>query len=283
MTSAFPPSSLEAFSVAFPETPLTFAHGLADHPLLTLPALVELAARLDPADVEYNHGKLPIGIAPEDVPAPTLSISETIRSIEENGSWMAIKFIEKDPAYRQLLHDVLSELRAIVEPRMGSMMTLEGFVFVSASDAVTPFHFDPEHNILMQIRGEKIFTIFPQDDESIIAPTAHEKFHLGMHHRNLNWSDSFSAKGRAIPLAPGDALHVPVKAPHWVKVTKGPSVSLSVTWRSAWSYAEADARAFNHLLRKRGFRPASPRRWPAGNLSKSLAYRILRRFGIEAR
>jgi hypothetical protein len=26
---------------------------------------------------------------------------------------------------------------------------------------VTPFHFDPEHNILLQIRGRKTMTIFP--------------------------------------------------------------------------------------------------------------------------
>lgn len=283
MTTAFPASARAEFATAFPETPVRFSHGLTDHPLLTLPALVSLASRLDPADVEYNHGKLPIGIAPEDVPAPTLSIDETIRSIEENGSWMAIKFIEKDAAYKQLLHDTLGELRAIVEPRMGPMLTLEGFVFVSASDAVTPFHFDPEHNILLQIRGEKIFTIFPQDDETIIAATAHERFHLGQHHRNLDWSDSFTHQGRAISLTPGDALHVPVKAPHWVKVIKGPSISLSVTWRSEWSYAEADARAFNHLLRKRGMTPKSPGRWPASNRSKSIAYRLLRRIGIEAR
>lgn len=283
MTTAFPATAREEFAKAFPETPVRFSHGLANHPLLTLPALVSLASRLDPADVEYNHGKLPIGIAPEDVPPPTLSIDETIRSIEENGSWMAIKFIEKDPAYKQLLHETLAELRDIVEPRMGSMMTLEGFVFVSASEAVTPFHFDPEHNILLQIRGEKIFSIFPHDDESIIAATAHEKFHLGQHHRNLTWSDSFSSRGTAIALAPGDALHVPVKAPHWVKVTRGPSISLSVTWRSEWSYAEADARAFNHLLRKRGLTPASPGRWPASNRTKSIAYRLLRRLGVEAR
>ena len=275
--SCFSKETIAQFDAAYPETPVKLRHGLCDHPLLSLPALVELAARLDPADVEYNHGKLPIGIAAEDVPAPTLSIDDTIRSIEENGSWMVLKFIENDPLYKALLDETLAELRACVVPRTGEMLTLQGFIFVSATDAVTPFHFDPEHNILLQIRGSKVFTIFPQTDEAIVSPVAHEKFHLGEHHRHLVWADEFASKGDPVSLTPGDALLVPVKAPHWVKVTQGPSVSLSVTWRSDWSYAEADARAFNNLLRMRGMTPASPARYPEQNKAKSLAYRVIRR------
>ena len=239
--TVFPEASRMAFAAAYPETPAQFAHGLSDHPLLTLPALVALAARLNSADVEYNPGKLPIGIAPQDVPAPRLSIADTISSIEEADSWMVLKFIENDPAYKALLDETLSELRDLVTSITGEMLTPQGFIFVSATDAVTPFHFDPEHNILLQIRGEKIFNVFPQANEEIVSPEAHEAFHLGEHHRNLPWTGGFAEKGNAIALAPGDALHVPVKAPHWVKVTKGPAVSLSVTWRSEWSYEEADA------------------------------------------
>lgn len=278
--TAFSSESRRQFAQAYPEKPARITHDLAGHPLLELEALVGLASRLDPADVEYNPGRLPIGIAPEDVPAPGRSIVDTIRSIEEADSWMVLKFIENDPDYRRLLDETLDELRDIVVPRTGEMMTLQGFIFVSATDAVTPFHFDPEHNILLQIRGKKTFTIFPQDDESIVPPIAHEKFHRGEHHRNLDWNEDFASRARAFDLAPGDALHVPVKAPHWVKVTQGPSVSLSVTWRSNWSYEEADARGFNHFVRRYGFHPASPRRLPGRNRAKSVAYRAIRRLGL---
>jgi Cupin-like domain len=278
---AFPLGARDIFAANYPETPVRLFHELVDHPLLTLPALVELAARLDPVDVEYNEGNLPIGIAPEDIPSSKLSITETIRSIEENGSWMVLKFIEKDAAYKALLDETLAELREIVRPCTGEMLTLQGFVFVSATDAVTPFHFDPEHNILLQIRGSKVFTIFPQGDDAIVSPEAHEKFHLGEQSRNLEWSDKFAATGNPIVLKPGDAIHVPVKAPHWVKVTQGPSVSLSVTWRSEWSYKEADARALNRLMRNAGLSPATPRRWPEQNNVKSFALRALRRLGLS--
>ena len=278
--TAFSEAARSIFAGAYPETPVKLTHNLVDHPLLTLPALVELAVALPSTSVEYNVGALPIGIDPQDVPSPRLSVAETIHSIEQSGSWMAIKLIEQDPRYRALLESALAELEPVVRPKTGEMLTLQGFIFVSSPGAVTPFHFDPEHNILLQIRGEKVMTVFSAVDETIVSPQAHEKFHLGQHHRNLGWNDDFAERGTAFTLAPGDAVHVPVKAPHWVKNGPQVSISLSITWRSTWSYAEADARAFNHLLRKLGVTPASPRRLPRHNRAKSVAYRALRKLGL---
>jgi Cupin-like domain len=273
----FSPPALSLLDAAYPETPVELSHALVDHPLLTLDAIVALACRLPANQVEYNAGNLPIGIDPADIPKPLLSITDTVRNIEANGAWMVLKLIEADPAYRDLLHHTLATIRAVVEPKTGEMLTLQGFLFVSATHAVTPFHFDPEHNILLQIRGSKVFTIFPQTDEAIVPPEAHERFHMGEQHRNLVWKDELEPKGNAITLAPGDGLHVPVKAPHFVRVIEGPSISLSVTWRSEWSYREADARAFNRLVRKSGLTPASPERWPNENLAKSHSYRAIRK------
>ncbi len=278
--TAFPQAARDIFAASYPEIPARMTHNLVDHPLLTLPALVALAATLPEKDIEYNPGKLPIGIEPKDVPSPTLSIPETIRSIEENGSWMVLKLVEQHPDYRALLESTLAELEPIVTARTGEMLTLQGFIFISSPDAVTPFHFDPEHNILLQIRGEKTMTVFPATDEEIVSPQAHEGFHLGQHHRNLAWDDAFAAKATSLLLKPGEAVHMPVKSPHWVKNGPQVSISLSVTWRSTWSYEEADARAFNHLLRRFGVSPASPKRLPRHNRSKSVAYRALRRLGL---
>jgi Cupin-like domain len=278
--TAFPSDAMAALAALYPETHGRISHQLVDHPLLTLDALVELGAALPEASVEYNPGNLPIGIAPEDVPSPRLSITETIRSIEENGSWMVLKRIEQHPAYAALLSQTLAEIEPLVRQRTGGMLGTEGFLFISSPHAVTPFHFDPEHNILMQIRGSKVMSVFPADDESIISAQRIEQFHLGEHHRNQPWSDAFAPKGEPVPLSPGDAIYVPVKAPHWVQNGPDVSISLSITWRSEWSYEEADARGFNHFTRRFGLNPASPKRFPARNLGKSLAFRALRKAGL---
>jgi quercetin dioxygenase-like cupin family protein len=274
---AFPPAARDAFASAYPNDPVKLTHSLVGHPLLTLDALADLAQALPGDSIEYNPGHLPIGIAPEDVPSPQLGVVDTIRRIGDAGSWVALKRIEQVSEYAALLHDVLGELNEVVAPRTGAMVQLEGFVFITSPGGVTPFHFDPEHNILLQIQGSKVMTMFPLEDEEMFAAPVHEAFHLGKHHRNLPWREEFAAKGNTWELAPGEALHVPVKRPHWVQNGDKPSVSLSVTWRSDWTYAEADARAFNAVLRELGIDPKSPGAYPVQNRAKALAYRAIRR------
>jgi mannose-6-phosphate isomerase-like protein (cupin superfamily) len=143
---------------------------------------------------------------------------------------------------------------------------------------VTPYHFDPEHNILMQVRGSKVMTQFPAGDTAYAPDEVHETYHTGGG-RELKWHEDLLPGGREFSLEAGEALFVPVMAPHFVRNGPEPSVSLSITWRSEWSFAEADARAFNGLLRKLGLTPAPPGRWPARNRAKALGWRIARKLG----
>lgn len=262
------------FAAVYPEQPATFTHGLTGHPLFELEALVDLSRRIRPVDVEQNLADLPIEVDPASVQHNGLSVAESIRSIECNGSWMVLKFIEQDPTYRALLNEILDELERIVAARTGATIKREAFVFISSPNAVTPFHMDPEHNILMQLRGHKTMTLFPAGDPELTPGALQEAFHRG-HHRNLPFRDEFTPKGRSIDLAAGEALYVPVKAPHWVRNGPEPSISLSVTWRSEWSYREADAHAFNRMMRGIGLHPALPARYPRQNHIKSLAWRGL--------
>lgn len=274
--TAFPPAALETLASAYPEQPVRLAHDLADHPLLCIDALAGLAERMRPVDVEYNKADLPIGVDPAETQANGLSIGDTIRSIEENGSWMVLKFVEQDPVYRDLLHDTLAALAPVVGSATGAMLKREGFIFISSPGSVTPFHFDPEHNVLLQIRGRKTMTVFPAGEAMLAPPEQHERFHAGGH-RNLPWRDEFERHGTAVELAPGEAIYVPVKAPHWVRNGDAPSVSFSITWRSEWSFHEEYAHGLNRMLRGAGLTPAAPRRFPHDNRLKSAAYRAIRR------
>ena len=272
--TGFDAAALATLAGAYPEAPVLLGHGLAGHPLLRLDALAALARRIRPVDAEYNRADLPVGIDPDDTPSNGLSVEETIRSIEQCGSWMVLKFVEQDPLYRTLLAETLGELAEVVRPSTGAMLKQEAFVFISSPGAVTPFHFDPEHNILLQIRGSKVMTIFPASDEALVSGEQHEAFHNGGH-RNLAWHDDFAARGQEFALEPGRAVYVPVKAPHWVKNGPDVSISFSVTWRSEWSYREEYARRMNAVLRQAGLSPASPKRYPHQNHLKSLGYRVI--------
>lgn len=273
--AVFPALARAMFAASYPEGAHKLRHNLSAHPLLELDALAVLGETLPPSSVEYNRGDLPIGVdgKPE---GNGLAIGETIRGIERAESWAVLKNIEQHPAYATLLADLLGELEHEIVAKTGRMLKTQGFIFVSSPDAVTPYHFDPEHNILMQLAGSKAMTVFPAGN-SICAPDpVHETYHTGGG-RELSWRDELAEHGVIFRLEPGEAIYVPVMAPHHVKNGPEPSISLSITWRSEWSFAEADARAFNRLLRAWGFDPMPPARWPARNRTKSIAWRALRR------
>ncbi len=274
--AVFPAGTRTAFAAAYPEKSLRLNHSLRSHPLLTLDALANLAERLGKPNVEYNLADLPVAVAPDAVQANGLGIAETVRTIAANNSWAVLKHIENDPAYHALLHGLLAELRPEIEAKTGPMLTLQGFVFISSPGAVTPFHFDPEHNILLQITGDKVFTIYPAGAEDVAASPEHERYHAGGS-RNLPMAAGQADRGNPVAMDPGHAIYVPVMAPHWVKAGAKPSISLSITWRSEWSYREAEARMMNRFLRKLGLNPAAPPRWPGFASGKSLMWRVLRR------
>lgn len=263
------------FAASYPEGPHKLFHELADHPLLALDALAALGEALPAASVEYNRGDLPVGITGK--PGPTgLTIGQTIRNIATSNSWAALKNIEQNPTYGALLVELLGELKPIIERRTGRMMKPQGFIFISSPDAVTPYHFDPEHNILLQLQGSKVMTVFPAGDARFAPDQVHESYHRGGA-RELAWQETLARDGMPFPLDPGEALYVPVMAPHFVRNGPEVSISLSITWRSEWSFAEADARAFNGLLRQWGFNPAPPQRWPSRNRLKAWVWRLARR------
>lgn len=269
------------FALCYPETPHVLTHSLLQHPLLELDALARLGETLPEKSLEYNRGDLPIGIRPEDVPSNGMTIGETIRRIESANSWAVLKNIEQVPAYRDLLLALLAELEDVTSATTGEMLRPEGFIFVSSPGSMTPYHFDPEHNILLQLRGWKTMTVFPAGDPRFAAPQAHEAYHSGGGPRNLPWDDGFAAYGTEYRLEPGQAIFVPVMSPHYVRNGDAPSISLSITWRSEWSYAETDAHAMNSVLRRLGFNPAPPRRYPVHNAVKSFGYRALRKLGLD--
>lgn len=267
-----------AFSAGYPETPHALRHALDRHPLLELDALADLAERLPDSSVEYNRGDLPIGV--DGKPASTgLSIADTIRRVHETNSWAVLKNVEQVPSYGALVLDLLGEISDQIEAKTGAMLKPQGFIFISSPNAITPYHFDPEHNILLQVSGSKVMTQFPAGDPRFAADTVHESYHCGGP-RELTWDEAYMDGAAEFPLGCGDAVYVPVMAPHFVRNGPVSSISLSITWRSEWSYAESDARGLNLMLRQRGFNPKAPGRWPADNGAKAFVFRALRKFGL---
>jgi hypothetical protein len=268
----------DALAGRYPGSPARLRHWLINDPRFTLEALVALAGRLPASSIEYNAGDLSVGQDPALTPSNGLSPAETIRRIETCRSWMVLKNVEQDALYAAALEECLAEIAAAVEAKTGRMEKKLGFIFVSSAGSVTPFHMDPEHNILMQIRGSKFFHVYPASG-GIVSDEDHELYHAGVHHRNLPHKPEFDALAVVHEMAPGDALYVPVKAPHWVKAGSEPSISFSITWRSRASLDEASLRLANRALRARGLNPPRPGDRPLRDRLAVLAHRALSKLG----
>ena len=265
----------EVFAAYFDKKPFHIRHSLGDHPLFALPRLIELARKLPEAYVEYNAGTLPVGVRADQTPRNGLSPEETVRRIAGNGSWMVLKNVQQDPEYGALLERCLEQVAEQAGSAMPRMTRREGFIFLSSPGAVTPFHLDPEHNFLLQIRGTKTVSMWDRDDRFVLPDAELEKFYAAFVHRNLPWRDVFQTTAWVVPLQPGQGLHFPVAVPHWVKNGPEVSISFSITFRSESSHRRELIHRANARLRRLGLSPRPPGRSVLLDSAKRAAFAAL--------
>jgi hypothetical protein len=261
------------FAANFNQRPFLIGHRLCDHPLFALSSLMDLAKRLPEKDIEYNSGNLPMSVDPKQTPRNGLSIEETIRRIEECKSWMVMKYVENDPVYRDMLHECLAEVKPHSEKIVPGMTLAQGFIFITSPNSVTPYHMDPEHNFLLQVRGSKTVREF---DRCVVSAEEMERFYDGAH-RNLVYKDEYLAKSWTFDLQPGFGLHFPHTFPHWVQNGPAVSISFSITFRTPDLERISMIHNANGWLRRRGITPASIGASPWRDEIKHQAARVVRR------
>jgi len=257
------------FNADFNRRPFQIRHDLVDHPAFTLERLVELARKLPPDQVEYNAGDLPLTQDPTKTPQTGLSIEETIRRINDCKSWMVLKRVEVDDTYKKALDDCLDQ----IEPLAPGMRTRRAFIFISSPGSVTPYHIDHEYNFLLQIRGTKQMTVF---DPKVLPEEAIERFYRG-EHRNLVFDQSLQDKAQTFNLQPGDGVHVPVNAPHYVLNGPKASVSFSITFRTPEGDRRSAVYEVNDKLRRFGLKPRPVGKTPIVDRAKYLGYALYER------
>jgi JmjC domain len=267
------PSDVQA---GFARAPFRVGHDLADHPLLQLDRIGTLADALPEDHIEHNLGSVPDVLPGGEAPRLDATPGEIARGIHSNGCWMVIKFIESDPEYNALLNSLLDEVAPLVPQAEGETTRREGFIFLSAPDSTTPAHVDPEHNFLLQIQGVKTMVVGRFPDER--SEQLELERHYGGGHRNMQ---AMFAAPQDFVLEPGDGVYVPVHAPHLVRNGPAPSISLSITWRTAATERAEKAHVANARLRWLGMSPAMPGRRPGADQVKAFAARSVQ--GIQRR
>src|SRR5690606_26942938 len=143
-------------------------HRLSGHPLLQPDALLALGERLEARGSIRSHASgakpgTPFNSAPELFPNPKAA-SDTLRAVADAKAWTSLLNVQIDPTYRGLVAEVLESVRTRVESVDPGMCHRGGWIFITSPDTVTPFHFDKEHNFILQIHGKKRIYVWDHRD-----------------------------------------------------------------------------------------------------------------------
>jgi len=245
--------------------PYRIEHRMTDHPLLQLDSLVELSQRLPVHQREYVFAKQEFGTH-EDLARyehagdyQDLSTEEMIRGIETQNRVIVLRNVESDPIYGKFVNAALDDLKDQIEAVTGAISGRESFIFISPPRAYTPFHYDPEQNFFLQVRGRKEFAVYDVTDRLVMPETALENFFI--QNRSMACPREHFERYELFSLEPGQGVYVPTTAPHWVRTLDEISISISINFRTPSSIRRARVCRANRFLRKLGLRPApvSPR------------------------
>lgn len=251
-----------AFATDFNQRPFTFSHNLAGHPLFELPRLVDLAETVvnhrGPEAVTCRVSDLSITRKWGDPPVRD-QVADSLLQIQESGSWVLIKHAQEDPAYKDLLDQVMAELEGLTATQLQEQITfLDAYIFIASPNSVTQYHIDHEANFLFQINGEKDNHLFDQRDRTVLTEPELEHFYIG----DLNaakYHSDLETKASLYRLTAGQGLHHPINAPHWVKTLEGDyAISLSILFFMKPFDLKARIYQVNHYLRKLGLNPSPP-------------------------
>jgi len=261
--------SNEALSSAYPDKPFTVRHELSGHPLFSISHLLELQKVLPQKKIDYYTGKVDVNTDRSKTTPTGLTPEETIRRIKECESWLVLKNVEQVPEYRQLLEECLGSYRPMIEAKTPGIRQLEAWIFITSPHSIAPYHLDPEHNLLLQIHGPKTVHIFDSRDPEILSDEELERYYAaGAANPKLEYNEAYREKDRVFVINPGDGVHIPYTAPHWVKVEDEFSISFSVSFYSRACDRRARLYRFNSRLRWSGLTPATPGKSPIHDAAK---------------
>lgn len=234
-------------------------HHLADHPLLQIDALVELGKRQQARRLVRTHSAdATAGSSFADAPSlhpNRKSAEETLAGIADAKAWMSLLNVQADPVYRKLVDEVLDDVRPLVEARDPGLSYRAGWIFVSSPGAVTPFHIDHEHNVILQIRGKKRLYTWDPFDREAVSERAQELFHDRHSREQVLWRDELKKRARVFDLVPGLGGYMPSTSPHLVENGDEPSITVSFTYYTDSTRRRELLYRGNARLRRLGLSP----------------------------
>lgn len=264
--------------------PFKFHHQLMGHPALDLSNLAKVIPLLPPEYVKYSKGLMRNGEDFENcnVLHPSqMSLAETIECMRTSDSYVMVRSPQIhesfQPVFRDLSGDVEHLLRQMFGQRERLLIKPQLYLFIASPGSHTPFHIDRNSTMLMQFRGSKQVVLFPRWEGQVVTDEAREAY-AAYDNTKLPWSQERDAFGQRFDFSPGEGLHIPFIAGHYVQNGMDDvSISMSIIFNTPESQAQLDALQLNHKLRGMGLSPAPVGQRDGRDRLKSLMWRARRK------
>lgn len=234
-------------------------HRVMEHPLLQWDALMELGKRLEPLGQFRTHtNQATAGTSFND--APRLyrnrnSATDVIANLADAKAWMSLLNVQTDAVYRALVDEILGSVQPGVEAVDPGMSYRAGWIFLASPKAVTPFHFDAEHNFILQLQGHKTLYVWDPQDLEAASEHARDLFHSRHDRSLLVWRDALRERARKFRLEPGIGAYMPSTSPHMVENDDNPSLTISFTYYTDSTRRDRALHSAHMGLRRLGVTP----------------------------
>jgi hypothetical protein len=237
--------------------PFGFTHRISGHELFELDQLGRLASLYDERDYFVASGAPEAATRFYAVRHSDCKPVQAIDRLAAGNQRVLLKRPENyDSRFRELLHTLFDEIARQRGGIGGKVVRLDGSILISSAATITPFHFDPEITFFFQVAGEKIYHVY---SPKAVSESELEQFYV----RNVLNVAQVSLAGRdpahehVFALAPGNGMHQPRHAPHWVETTGSITVSYTISFETDATRSLDLVRAFNFYERKLGLSPAA--------------------------
>jgi hypothetical protein len=240
-----------------------FIHQLAEHPLLGLARLGEVANKSSMDAAKKNM----IVLGGQSVGPGSLfskmprheAVADAVHRVSERPSWIKLSSLDAvDVEYDLLARPLICDLSAFLRTDLAEHMTWYGpTVFIASPHMVTPYHIDHECNCLFQIKGQKQVCPFDQNDRSLLTDQEIERFYTG-DVESAHYQPMRAACGIVFNLNDQSAIHHPPLAPHWVHNGNSVSISLGLSFCTRQLDRRARVYQANQCMRRLGLLPSPP-------------------------
>ncbi len=288
-------SEQQAFKVQFidnegysPRKVRRLRHTYSEHPLLTMPALAQLAERLykkNTNQVRFVSKGVKLDSTFNTTPEnpDQVSIGDVFKNITNPGSWVALWTIQSEPEYKKLLWEIVNSVEGDWKVKDPGLFELTGYVFISSPPSVTPFHVDSENNFLLQIKGKKRFGVWQPQDSKVISNEAVENWIVYRNLDKVKYKPEFMNSAVVDDvLEAGDGIYMPSTAPHlthaevdFATADSPYSITLAVVFYTRNTRRLAYIYSVNRMLRKFGLVPSPPEKNKVLDLVKYLIGRVM--------